>query len=165
MFKAISKLLVITSIFVSVEALAVALPGWERPVATSSLQIMKSTGIFTEISESQIVLTKRDGATEPTGVQINLDDEDLFFTITDIKESACGATVYQASMLQEVVGLATETVSLELIDNTASNNCSNEISAWEVVLEHVELDKTVGQSLISLGGEPQPVFTIQGIGL
>jgi hypothetical protein len=163
----------------SLPALAIFNPNWERPLEMAKLEVQDSRGVFQEASELQVYLNKRDGAKQVTSITVNykvpshaefmegqMTNVTRTFAVPNdgISKDECGNTVYTINSSEmnhdRLVGART---NITLIDYRTA------ICEYKIVA-NFEFSMREGfgwcgtmDSTVHAFGNPEPVFTIQEI--
>ena len=171
--KALSSLsLFVTLLLVtlgSLEAQAVVVMGWERPIMQSRMVTKIATGDFVEVVEADVVLTKLDHVTTVTGVTVSLIDFDvqIFFEVLEVQKTPYGYTRIVARHTAEYAsvseGGSVGNMDMYLLVSHDTDAPGVEYGrphpvSWEV---HIKSPLIESESELVLTGRPQPVYTIQ----
>jgi hypothetical protein len=83
-------------------------PEWERPIFGAEMEITHTNRGFEGVSEVNLVLTKRDGENEMTGMILSflqahplkgfIGEVERELVITNISKDNCGSTIYNAQL-------------------------------------------------------------------
>ena len=76
----------------SINVNAVEIPGWERPISESNMNLKKSLGSFEQAQSAKVVVTRKGSSPKATGVQVILNNEQtLSFQILGVEDAGCGS--------------------------------------------------------------------------
>jgi len=178
-----TKLLGIIIFLTVTNLFAIYEPSWERPVwQAREMSVENSYGDFENIKYANLVLTRKDGAADFTGMILYLyDSQDSIrasrvvnLQIIDIEELNCGSRKYYAELKPEIntkskVSLnfggrnfVEHRFSLELVDHT-SRSCRDS-AYFDLYSAFVREGYGWAGSLdhtMEIFGNPEVVFTVQ----
>lgn len=147
---------------VSTSAHAVYRPGWERPIETAEMKVLKASANFSDVREAKLTVTRQDGARELTGMVLEMSVGDQTFTrklqITEVERDACGSTHYTAVPAEFHNGNTIFTVVLS--DNLGRRCRDFHPYRWEATVSRESLNGLIQPSTLKLGGRPELVYSI-----
>lgn len=126
MKRAMNSLLMIATTLGITNASAMVQPGWERPILSAQMKKISAVGHFNFSRKANLTLTKKDGAINPTGMRLELEEytvtppigeptdptfghppfghpaftaRSVKLKINNIETDGCGSTIYYARLM------------------------------------------------------------------
>jgi hypothetical protein len=152
--------------FLYTAALAVELPGWERPLESASMRIVQAQGQLAEAKLARLTLTRQDGQVSPTGFTLEMDGRTYALRVAEMRGAGCGSVSYRAVAgasegIDDAVHVESRLIELTVIDHAGRFCADFAPSRWEARLELQDVLEGSAVGSLELEGHPEPVFTIQ----
>ena len=146
----------------AINAYAIVMPGYERPILTADMKKQAASGHFESAEHIKLTMTRQDGAEAPTGLTLNIDDRIVHLVIVGRQDAGCGSVSYTAYAPEEGDSVAGHYFSLFLTDHTTRTCKDLQPYLWEASIREgtgcFGVDGTM-----DIVGNPQGVYTIQSV--
>jgi hypothetical protein len=140
---------------------AVVSENWERPVVQSRMDIVDAREEMINAHQADLIMTRRSGSPEVTGMTLRVDREILNFEISKLRHDVCGTNLLIGMFSG---GAASHSYRLVVVDHsraTCKPSHGGELHAFPIQssLEVLLLDQN--KPVLRMTGEPESVMTAQ----
>ena len=176
MFRKFAFVLSVIGLFAA-DAGAVVRPGWDRPVLRADMEVTDALYGFSKVSDVSLVMTRRDGQTDVTGLTLRFDTgierlpqtaegdhRSVKLLVQHVSTDGCGSKQYVANLLPAPGRRPMDAMhrfTVVLTDHTTRVCEDYRPHLWEAsVSEGYGFCGTMDDRM-TLVGNPEPVYTIQ----
>lgn len=153
---ALAAVIFAAAVFGALDAHAVAVKGWERPILRAQMNVYESTSNLDRVPNVELVMTQQDGRMQPTGFVLLIDGQAMPFEISKAQRDQCGSYRYLGTPVAERGHMSIQGVRLWVVDHSQRrcDSVSGRPGNWLASLQNM------GQVVMNMSGNPEPVFTI-----
>lgn len=134
---------------------------WERPVLRSQMDIVEAQPNMSGASQVELLMTRKDGASGPTGFTLRIDRQMINFEVSKIRRDVCGAELYIGMTSNDAPEHSYRLVVVDHTHETCTPAAHGDYHALPVrsSLEALLLDNN--ETVLRMTGEPESVITPQ----